>query len=75
MTQETPRGEKSSQRNFFDLDKGEKEAYFAQATRNAIARIHEAGLPTIHGDERGIYELYPDGHKVYVEDYDQEDLA
>ncbi|MGD0662614.1 MAG: hypothetical protein ABSD38_31550 [Syntrophorhabdales bacterium] len=75
MTQETPQGEKPNQRSFFELDRGEKEAYFAQATRKAIAQIHEAGFPTVHGDEHGIYELYPDGRKVYVDDYDEEDLA
>jgi hypothetical protein len=75
MTQEKPQGEKSIQRSFFDLDRGEKEAYFAQATRRAIAQIHAVGLPTVHGDERGIYELYPDGSRVYVDKYDQEELA
>ena len=27
-----------------------------------------------HGDEQGIYQLYPDGHKEYIETYSAQEL-
>ena len=52
---------------FLAMNKCERESFFAQATKKAITKIHAAGLPTIHGDEHGIYHLYPDGRKEYIE--------
>ena len=43
----------------------EQEAFFADATKHAIARIHAAGLPSVHGDTYGLYYIFPDGRKVY----------
>lgn len=34
----------------------------------AIKKIHDAGLPTAHGDKRGMYLLFPDGKKIYIND-------
>lgn len=38
---------------------------FSQATEEAVKKTHSAGFPTTHADDMGIYELYPDGRKVY----------
>lgn len=40
----------------------------AEAVRQAVARQHAAGLPTAHGDGKGVYLLYPDGRKVYLDE-------
>ena len=64
---------KKGNKRFIDMDKAEREAFFGEATRKAIAKIHAAGHPTTHGDEQGIYQLYPDGHKEYIETYSQQE--
>ena len=64
--------EKGNKR-FIDMDKTERETFFGEATRKAIAKIHATGLPTTHGDVQGIYQLYPDGHKEYIETYSQQE--
>ena len=56
-------------KDFFEMNKEEKETLFAQATREAIKRAHAAGRHTTHGDDKGVYQLYPDGHKVYIKKY------
>jgi len=50
----------------------EKEAVVQEATRKAIAETHAAGRPSTHGDEKGVYQLYPDGHKEYIKLYGEE---
>ena len=65
---------KKGNKRFIDMDKAEREAFFGEATRKAIAKIHAAGLPTTHGDEQGIYQLHPDGHKEYIEMYSAQEL-
>ena len=42
------------------------ERIFAKAVKKAIAETHALGLPTAHGDNNGLYYLYPDGHKEYI---------
>jgi hypothetical protein len=64
---------KKGNRHFIDMDKAERETFFGEATRKAISKIHASGLPTTHGDEQGIYQLYPDGHKEYIETYSQQE--
>lgn len=41
----------------------QKEARAGKAVRAAVARSHAPGHPTAHADEKGIYNLYPDGRK------------
>ena len=66
---------KRGNKRFIDMDKAERETFFGEATRKAIAKIHAAGLPTTHGDAQGIYQLFPDGHKEYIETYSQQERA
>jgi hypothetical protein len=41
-----------------------------QATKKAIAETHAAGRPSTHGDDKGVYQLYPDGRKEYIKLYE-----
>lgn len=61
--------EYTEKKDFFVMNKNEQEAYLARATDKAIADTHEGGRPSVHGDEKGVYELYPDGHKEYIKTY------
>jgi len=63
---ETPKG-------FLGDSPEDQEAFFAEATKDAIDAIHAAGHPTSHGDEKGVYLLYPDGRREYVKRYSQEE--
>lgn len=56
-------------KSFFTMTKDEKEALLKEAAEEAIAEAHAAGRPTTHGDEKGVYRLYPDGHKEYIKRY------
>ena len=56
---------------FIELPKEEKEKIFGEATRKAIAETHAAGRPSCHGDDKGVYELYPDGTKKYIKLYEK----
>ncbi len=51
----------------------EKEAVAREAVRKAIADTHAAGRPSTHGDEKGVYQLYPDGRKEYIKLYGEEE--
>ena len=48
------------------LTKEEKEALLARATKKAIKELHHEGRPATFQDEKGICQLYPDGHKEYI---------
>ena len=48
------------------LTKEERETILAEAVEKEIADTHALGLPTTHGDCDGVYDLYPDGRKVYT---------
>lgn len=37
-----------------------------RAVSDAIQKAHVAGLSTTHGNARGMYKLYPDGRRVYI---------
>ena len=54
------------------MSKKEIEALYGEATRHAIKKHHAAGRFTTHGDEKGVYRLYPDGRKEYIEGYPEE---
>ncbi|MGD0237475.1 MAG: hypothetical protein ABSC55_23465 [Syntrophorhabdales bacterium] len=60
-------------KSFFDMSGKEMEALLKEAAAEAIAKTHAAGLPTTHGDEKGVYRLYPDGHKEYTKRYTKYD--
>jgi hypothetical protein len=62
-----------TKKSFFTMTKDEKEALLKEAADEAIAEAHAAGHPTTHGDEKGIYRLYPDGHRKYVKWYPKND--
>lgn len=64
-TRERPR------KSFFDLTREDREEILTATGREAIARIHAMGLPTTHGDDEGIYRLFPDGHKEYIDKADR----
>lgn len=61
----------SPPKGYWDLTKEEKEAVFAEATKKAIAETHATGRPSTHGDDKGVYHLYPDGRKKYIKRYDE----
>ena len=54
---------------FIELSKEEKEKIFGEATRKARAETHAAGRSSCHGDNLGVYNLYPDGTKKYIKLY------
>jgi len=60
---------------FFAMGRKEKEAFFGEATKAAIAGAHAGGRYTAHGDEKGVYRLYPDGHKEYLDARDEKNRA
>ena len=45
------------------IQRGKGKKFFGEATRKAIAETHAAGRPSCHGDNKGVYNLYPDGTK------------
>jgi 4-alpha-glucanotransferase len=58
-------------KEFLEMPKEEREALLAEATHKAIKETHALGLPTTHGDDKGVYRLYPDGHREYIEVYEK----
>lgn len=42
---------------------------FRDAVKKAISETHDAGRPTTHGDQEGVYHLYPNGTKEYISLY------
>ena len=55
---------------FCDLDDEELMRIVTQAAAAGIAELHAKGIPSTHADEKGVYKLYPDGHKVHLEHSD-----
>lgn len=49
-----------------NLTKQEKEQFFAEAVKEATDELHSKGLPYVIGAEGGIYEVYPDGSKIFT---------
>ncbi len=56
-------------KHYWDMTKEEKEAMIGEFTKEEIAKHHAAGRPTVHGDDKGIFLIHPDGTKEYVELY------
>ena len=56
----------------FDLTKEDRLQIACEATERAIEEIHAAGRPSTHSDDSGVYHLFPDGHKEYIQLYEQE---
>lgn len=54
------------------LTKEAREKILAEGTAKRIAKIHARGLPTTHGDINGVYQIYPDGRKVYIKVYSED---
>ena len=67
------KSKKMTMDEFDKLTPQAQEAILGKATRAEIARHHAAGHPTGHGDEKGVYKLYPDGRKVYTKRYHEKD--
>lgn len=53
--------------SIFELTDEETDAIVKSAATSAVARTHAAGRYSTNGDEKGIYRLYPDGRKEYIE--------
>jgi hypothetical protein len=59
-----------TEKSFWDMSKEEKEAAFAEATRQARQELHAKGSPYFIGDNRGVYAVYPDGKRVFMPNKD-----
>ena len=59
----------SKKKGFLEMNKTEIETVYGEETRKAIKKHYAAGRFTTHGDEKGVYRLYPDGRKKYIEGY------
>jgi hypothetical protein len=57
---------KTERKRFFDLTKEEMETSLAIATKQAQDELHAKGLPYAIGDSEGIYDVYPDGSRVFT---------
>ncbi len=55
-------------------DRRLQERIFGEATKEAIASAHAAGLYTTHGDDKGVFRLYPDGHREYITEEEREEV-
>lgn len=62
---------KDKKDNFWDLTDAQQAERLAERGKQIIAETHAAGRPTTHGDSRGVYQLYPDGHRQYIKRYTQ----
>jgi hypothetical protein len=62
----------SEKKDFFAMSSEERTSMYAEATRAEVALHHAAGRYTTHGDEKGVYRLYPDGRKVYIDRIDRD---
>jgi hypothetical protein len=61
-----------AKKDFFAMSSEEKTAMYAEATRAEVALHHAEGRYTTHGDEAGVYRLYPDGRKEYIDRIDRD---
>ena len=59
-------------KNFHELSGKEVEQLLKAGTKRIIEEAHADGQPTAHGGDKGVYLLYPDGHKEYVELYEDD---
>lgn len=56
-------------KKIWEYTDGEMEDLAGVAAKEEIAKTHTAGRPSTHGDEKGVYHLFPDGHKEYIKIY------
>jgi hypothetical protein len=56
-------------KSIWDMTKEELEAMLGKGIKEEIAGHHAAGRSTVHGDDKGIYLIHPDGTREYVELY------
>jgi len=61
--------ETTDRRDYWEMTAQQKEAMLAEPVEREIARHHAAGRPTCHGDDKGVFWLYPDGSKEYFKLY------
>jgi hypothetical protein len=59
-------------KTLLEMSKKEIEAIYGDATEKTVEKHHAAGRFTTHGDDKGVYRLYPDGRKEYIEVYSPE---
>ena len=59
-------------KKIWELTNEELDEIMTEATRKAIEETHAAGRPSTHGDDKGVYYLYPDGRKEYIKLYDED---
>ncbi|GHV40861.1 hypothetical protein FACS1894187_22150 [Synergistales bacterium] len=53
-------------KSFMDSTPEEMEERLAKTTQRARDNLHANGLPYVIGDDKGVYEVYPDGHRVFT---------
>ncbi|MCF8054399.1 MAG: hypothetical protein K9K75_04180 [Deltaproteobacteria bacterium] len=56
-----------TEKGFFELSYEEDQSLMKEIGVKAIAEAHSLGLATAHGDDRGLFYRYPDGHREYFE--------
>ena len=62
-----------AKKSFFDMSGEERTAMYADGITAEVARHHAEERYTTHGDEHGVYRLYPDGRKRYVNRSDRDE--
>ncbi len=60
----------AAKKDFFSMTGRERAAMYAEGIRDEVSRHHAADRYTTHGDEKGVYRLYPDGRKQYIDPAD-----
>lgn len=58
-------------KKIWEFSDHEIEILAGEAAKDAIDETHAAGRPSTHGDEIGVYHLFPDGHKEYTKLYNE----
>lgn len=62
-----------AKKSFFDMNGEERAAMYAEGIAAEVARHHAGERYTTHGDEQGVYRLYPDGRKRYINRSDRDE--
>ena len=60
-------------KKIWEYTDAEMEKLAGEAAKEEIAETHAAGRPSTHGDEKGVYHLFPDGHKEYIKFYEKKE--
>lgn len=53
-------------KKIWEFTNEEMDALVSDAAKKAVTETHEAGRPSTHGDEKGVYHLYQDGRKEHI---------